>query len=287
MEDVLRVVLRLLVGAVIGGAILAGPSATGAAASTEGRSGSASASSVVLPAGSSSIGDGAGAFTPARPAPQTTDRGGVQIVVDSPAPGSRVGGPVVLSGWAADPTSASGTGVARVAVYGDGAADAGGTYLGEARYGLARPDVARNLGAGRFQASGFALPLALPPGPHTLYVYAQPSGGTEGAWSEPTVLALDAGPQAPRVVAQSPEPALPPAHCIGVPAPVGVYGIETPQSYGAVYPFDGPFVFGNPRFWLTYGSPGAPAYIDFAENTVYTNSYFYQPRPARGLPLAC
>jgi hypothetical protein len=265
------VVLRILVGAVLGGAILAGHGTTTAAAA----------------------------------------EGDVLVVVDAPAAGSRVGGNVIVRGWAADPTSASGTGVERVVVYLDGEIDGGGVLAGEARYGLARSDVARTLGAARFRETGFSVALTLPPGPHSLYVYARPSGATaERGWSEPTTLAVDVGPRtlaqapqlpgppvvarsdtalppAPRVVTQSSEPALPPAHCAGVPAPFGVYGIETPQSYGAIYPFDMPFVFGNPRFWLTYGSPNAPAYVDLREGTVYTNSYFYQPRPARGIPLVC
>jgi hypothetical protein len=244
MGEILHVALRILVGAVIGGGMLLGQVA----------------------------------------AQVSADEGSVRVVVDAPPAGSRVGGAVVVQGWAADPASASGTGVARVVVYVDGEASAGGALAGEARYGLARPDVARALGAGRFQPSGFALPLTLPPGPHTLYVYAQPSGGEAAGLSGPTVLAVDAGP---RVLAQSAEPALPPAHCAGVPAPFGVYGIETPQSYGAIYPYDMPFVFGNPRFWQTYGNPQAPAYVDFRDGTVYTNSYFYQPRPARGVPLVC
>jgi hypothetical protein len=213
----------------------------------------------------------AAAAAPAR------DTDSVQVVVDAPVPGSRVAGPVVLQGWAADPASASGTGVQRVVVYRDGAADAGGVYLGEARYGVSRGDVARALGAGRFAASGFALPLALPPGPHTLYVYAQAAD----AWSAPTLVALDAGPQ---VVTGSP----PPPRCLGLPTPFGPFrNLETPQSYGAIYPPDVPLVFGDPAFWLTYGNPNGAAYIDLQNGTVYTNSYFYQPRPARGIPIAC
>ncbi|HLH21932.1 MAG TPA: hypothetical protein VK066_05390 [Chloroflexota bacterium] len=201
----------------------------------------------------------------------------VQVVVDTPAAGSHVAGPVLLQGWAADPASASGTGVRDVAVYADGPADGGGAYLGEARYGLPRADVARALGAGRFAASGFALPLVLPPGPHTLYVYAE----TADARSAPTLVALDAGPQ---VVSGTP----PPPHCLGLPTPVGPFGgLETPQSYGATYPPDVPLVFGDPAFWLTYGNPNGAAYIDLQSGTVYTNSYFYQPRPARGIPIAC
>ena len=213
----------------------------------------------------------------------------VLVAVDNPAAGSNVGGSVVLRGWAADPASPRGTGVDRVDVYLNGEAGDGGTYLGAADYGLPRPDVARHLGAPRFGASGFALPLALPPGPHTLYVYAHASEGTaDTGWSTPTTLALLVGAGSPR----TPSPALPPPLCRGIPAPYGggpfgAYPLETPQSYGAIYPTDVPFVFGNPAFWLTYGNPGAPAYIDFREGTVLPNSYFYQPRPARGIPVAC
>jgi hypothetical protein len=220
---------------------------------------------------------GSAARPPAAAAAPAPAADTVQVVVDTPAPGSRVPGPLLLQGWAADPASPSGTGVQRVAVYRDGPADAGGVYLGEARYGLGRTDVARALGAGRFAASGFALPLVLPPGPHTLYVYAQ----TADAWSAPTTVALDAGP---RVVSGTP----PPPHCLGLPTPFGPFGgLETPQSYGAIYPPDVPLVFGDPAFWLTYGNPNAPAYIDLQSGTIYTNSYFYQPRPARGIPTAC
>src|SRR4051794_36495241 len=150
----------------------------------------------------------------------------VQIVVDAPVPGSRVAGPVLVQGWAADPASTSGSGVQRVAVYRDGPSDAGGAYLGEARYGQGRADVARALGASRFAASGFVLPVALPPGPHTLYVYAQ----SADAWSAPTTIALDAGPSGaggavapatggmgalpqPQIVTGTP----PPPHCLGMP----------------------------------------------------------------------
>ena len=73
-----------------------------------------------------------------------------------------------------------------------------------------------------------------------------------------------------------------------MPTPFGPFGgLETPQSYGAIYPPDVPLVFGDPMFWLTYGNPNWPAYIDLQSGTVYTNSYFYQPRPARGIPIAC
>jgi hypothetical protein len=241
---------------------------------------------VLLVAVAAVLSGGAGPPRTAAAAP-TRAADTVQVVVDTPAPGSRVPGPVVLQGWAADPASPGGTGVQRVVVYRDGAADADGVYLGEARYGLGRGDVARTLGAGRFGASGFALPLALPAGPHTLYVYAQLADG----WSAPTTLALDAGPPsaasappAPQVVIGTP----PPPHCLGLPTPYGpVGGLETPQSYGAIYPPDVPLVFGDPAFWLTYGNPNGAAYVDLQSGTVYTNSYFYQPRPARGIPLAC
>ena len=227
---------------------------------------------------------------PAWAAP-TGDASTIVVAVDSPAAGSAVGNAVVVRGWAADPASVSGTGVDRVDVYLDGEAGAGGTYLGAAAYGAPRPDVAQNLGAGRFTATGFALQTTLPPGPHTLYVYAHASGApADAGWSATTALAVLAGlagPPALQVATGSLAPTLPARHCLGVPNPYGAYPLETPQSYGAIYPYDMPFVFGDPYFWATYGNPNGPAYIDFASGTVFPNSYFYQPRPARGVPIAC
>jgi hypothetical protein len=224
---------------------------------------------------------------PAAQAAPAADATTAIVVVDTPAAGSSVDGRGVLRGWAADPAGASGSGVDRVEVYLDGER-AGGNPLGSAAYGSPRPDVARNLGAGRFVQSGYALPLTLPPGPHTLYVYAHSSDQPgDAGWSAPTTLALLVGPAGPLANAVPSAPALPPAHCLGIPAPFGIYGLETPQSYGAIYPTDVPFVFGNPAFWATYGSPGAPAYVDFTSGTVLPNAYFYQPRPARGIPIAC
>ena len=215
----------------------------------------------------------------APPADSTT----ILVVVDSPTPGGTVGSAVLLQGWAADPTSEQGTGVAGIHVYLDGERGAG-RYLGRAQYGLPRPDVAQQLGAERYRTSGFALPLVLPPGPHTLYVYAQPSDPARAEeWSSAVPVALLVNP----VAAGTAAPALPPVHCAGLPAPFGVYPLETPQSYGAIYPTDVPFVFGDPWFWATYAHPAAPAYIDLRSGIVYPNAYFYQPRPARGIPLVC
>lgn len=236
---------------------------------------------------------------PARPAAAapSADASTVLIAIDSPAAGSATGGTLVIRGWAADPASVAGTGVDRVEVYVDGEAGAGGTYLGAASYGATRPDVVAHLGAGRFMNSGFTLPATLGAGPHTLYVYAHPSGAPENQqWSAPLTLAvlaapagptLAASPVGPVVAAGSPSAAPPAPRCSGVPNPWGAYPVETPQSYGAIYPYDMPFVFGDPAFWATYGNPNGVAYIDFRSGTVYPNSYFYQPRPARGIPLAC
>jgi hypothetical protein len=211
----------------------------------------------------------------------------VLVVVDSPPAGSSVGASGVVRGWAADPAAAGGSGVDRVEAYLDGDRSSG-AYLGTAAYGSPRPDVARTLRAARFGASGFTLPLTLPPGPHTVYVYAHAVGQpSDAGWSDTTTLAVLVMAAGPRLASGSAGPSLPPAHCVGIPAPFGVYGLETPQSYGAIYPTDMPFVFGDPAFWATYGSPNAPAYFDFTTGTVYPNAYFYQPRPARGIPIAC
>ena len=212
------------------------------------------------------------------------DAASTLVVIDAPR-GGTTGTILEVRGWAADPTARSGTGVDRVEVYLDGERDAGGTRLGQATYGLQRPDIAAHLGSQQFLLSGYALQATVSPGPHTIYVYAHPSDQPpDEGWSAPTTLAVLVGPAGPRVVAGQP---LPP-HCAGVPVPYGgVYPVETPQSYGAIYPPDVPLVFGNPALWATYGNPNAPAYVDFRDGTVYLNSYFYQPRPARGIPIAC
>lgn len=107
---------------------------------------------------------------------------GLVVNVDAPSSGVTVplGQPIFIGGWAADPDG-GGTGVERVEVYLDGEAGAGGVHINGVRYGTARPDVAAAYGRPEWSRSGFALnwrPPNLPPGDHTLYVYAQSTAGT-------------------------------------------------------------------------------------------------------------
>jgi len=83
---------------------------------------------------------------------------------------------VNVRGWAANPASMIGTGVARVDLYLDGGPDTGGQYLGRATYGRQRNDVAEALGGSRFLATGWDIVVEIPRGPHTLVAVAAPTG---------------------------------------------------------------------------------------------------------------
>jgi hypothetical protein len=83
---------------------------------------------------------------------------------------------VNVRGWAANPASMLGTGVARVDLYLDGGPDSGGQYLGRATYGRQRVDVAEALGGSRFLATGWDIVVDIPRGPHTLVAVAAPTG---------------------------------------------------------------------------------------------------------------
>ena len=110
--------------------------------------------------------DGSGQFT-----------AGIVVAIDEPTNRSgTTAGQVVIRGWAANPASERGTGVARVDVYLDGGPDQGGFYLGQADYGRERPDVAQALGGQRFLMSGWDMQTDLPRGPHTLVAVAAPTG---------------------------------------------------------------------------------------------------------------
>jgi hypothetical protein len=126
----------------------------------------------------------------------TADAGSTLVVVDAPR-GGTTGTTLEVRGWAADPSARGGTGVDRVEVYVDGERNAGGTLLGQATYGLQRPDVAANLGSQQFLLSGFALQATVSPGPHTIYVYARSSDAPrDQGWAEPKQAALLAVPGA-------------------------------------------------------------------------------------------
>ena len=119
---------------------------------------------------------------PARAAPHGqagADQPTMGIIVSIDEPTHRSGTSadrVLVRGWAADPNSQLGTGVARVDLYLDGGPDQGGFYLGRANYGRQRPDVAAALGGDRFLPSGWDIVVDIPRGPHTLVAVAAPTG---------------------------------------------------------------------------------------------------------------
>lgn len=101
-----------------------------------------------------------------------------QLNIDGPASGTIQTSDLLLSGWAVDKASTTGTGVDAIHVYaypnpGSGAAP---LFLGLASYGGSRPDVAASLGATRYTNSGYTLPVVgLTPGVWQLSVYAHSS----------------------------------------------------------------------------------------------------------------
>jgi hypothetical protein len=109
------------------------------------------------------------------------DQATTMIQLESPESGTPASTRLMVAGWAADPTG-DGAGVDAVRVYlGDPNAD--GQDLGMATSGQPRPDVARTLGDSRFTNSGFQLAVELPPGDHTLTIYAhRNTAGPDDGW---------------------------------------------------------------------------------------------------------
>ena len=94
------------------------------------------------------------------------------VQIDAPTPGATVTQPFTLSGWAADMTSPSGTGVDMVRII---AVRADGTTLalGNAMYGASRPDVAQYFNQ-PVLAPGFGMTITgLPAGRYTLLAEAR------------------------------------------------------------------------------------------------------------------
>lgn len=180
------------------------------------------------------------------------------VVID--APRGTAGTELEVRGWAADPGAPGGTGVDRVDVYLDGERDAGGTRLGQATYGLQRPDVAAHLRSPQFLLSGFALRTTVAPGPHTLYVYAHPSDQpADQGWAPPKQSAVLAAPGTG------------PPNTAGIAGPVGaipydpaVVGAYYPPGFdfslGAGYDFYGLGYWAVPRYLPYYGGYDLPWY---------------------------
>lgn len=103
--------------------------------------------------------------------------------IETPVDGGAVFGSVTISGYAIDRNSRSGTGISTVHLYLDGPYGTG-TFLGEAEYGLNRPDIGTRYGNVRFNPSGWRLVWNvgnLSYGTHRLYLYARRS--TDGVWA--------------------------------------------------------------------------------------------------------
>jgi len=102
--------------------------------------------------------------------------------IEQPRPGGWISGTLTLRGFALDWGSATGPGIDAVRVYLDGPMGSG-ALLGNATYGLTRPDVAAQYGAA-FAPSGWELAwdtTGLPLGIHRLHLYAHRV--TDGVWT--------------------------------------------------------------------------------------------------------
>lgn len=100
-----------------------------------------------------------------------------RVAIDAPGDGAALNGPFTVSGWAIDLGNRGpgrGTGIDKIHVYAySEASNQQPIFLGEAQYGLARPDVGAFLGS-QFASSGFRLDAgALPYGRYRLVVYAR------------------------------------------------------------------------------------------------------------------
>ncbi len=140
--------------------------------------------------------------------PAAAQDGQAQVVVERPLPGTTVSTQVHISGWAVDPAGPA-TGIDAVHVYMDGEpGQPRARFLGAASYGQPRPDVARALGDPRFTNSGFALLVDLPPGSHSLYVYAHSAdAGPNEGWTRATVGTFETSSIIPAATMVQPGPA--------------------------------------------------------------------------------
>src|SRR5688572_2404083 len=112
------------------------------------------------------------------------------VMVDWPSDGALVSPSLAATGWAVGPAGENGTGVDAVRAYLNGPAG-DSVPLGRVTYGLSRPDVALALREARYGPSGWRLEAELPPGPHTLFVYAHLAGQPEDeGWVGPVQVAV-------------------------------------------------------------------------------------------------
>jgi hypothetical protein len=103
--------------------------------------------------------------------PKRTGATGSQVVIDTPAFQQDVAQPFTLAGWAADLDARAGTGIATLHAWAYPLAGGPPIFLGVARYGGARQDVAAAHGD-QFEASGFGVAVqGLTPGNYDLAVF--------------------------------------------------------------------------------------------------------------------
>jgi uncharacterized protein (TIGR03437 family) len=115
-----------------------------------------------------------------------TSIGPPSVWIDSPVAGAAVSGTITVNGWAMDNRAAVGTAIGSVQVFVDGAA------VGNATYGLSRPDVCYVYpGRPGCPNVGFSFVLntaALTPGSHTIMVTATDSDNTPDTGSASVVV---------------------------------------------------------------------------------------------------
>lgn len=102
-----------------------------------------------------------------------------EVSVEAPQPASGVAEPFVLNGWALDHSAEFDSGIDAIHVWARPSTGGDAIYVGNAGYGLSRPDIAALFGE-QFAASGFGLTVrGLPPG--TYEFVATPHSS---AWNE-------------------------------------------------------------------------------------------------------
>lgn len=117
----------------------------------------------------------------------------VRVQVDAPTPGAQVRNSFAVAGYAMDPRAEIGTGIDAVHVWAvrRDVPAAAARFLGEARLGVARPDVARAV-APQFHAAGFELTVSgLEPGRYDLMVFAW--NRRTARWEDARVVPLEVG----------------------------------------------------------------------------------------------
>ncbi|NQT66202.1 MAG: N-acetylmuramoyl-L-alanine amidase [Actinobacteria bacterium] len=114
------------------------------------------------------------------PTPSNSTTGGtykatkVLVNIDEPTNSQTIGGNFELKGWAVEQSGVNSPEITAVHVY-DGPAAGAKNMVGNATYGIARPDVAQSFGKANFTNCGFTLGVdssRLTKGTHVLYVYA-------------------------------------------------------------------------------------------------------------------